>query len=39
MKARNKEIKNQSWVIFVHDHPYGDLKPSHNDMSLNRKLI
>ena len=28
-----------SGLIFVHNHPSGDLKPSKNDLSLNRKLI
>ena len=30
---------NASGLIFVHNHPSGDLKPSENDLSLNRKLI
>jgi len=30
---------NASGLIFVHNHPSGDLKPSKNDLSLNRKLI
>jgi len=28
-----------SGLIFVHNHPSGDLSPSENDLSLNRKLI
>jgi len=30
---------NASGLIFVHNHPSGDLKPSQSDLSLNRKLI
>jgi len=30
---------NSSGLIFVHNHPSGDLKPSKSDFSLNRKLI
>ncbi len=30
---------NASGLIFVHNHPSGDLKPSKDDLSLNRKLI
>ena len=30
---------NTSGLIFVHNHPSGDLKPSQSDLSLNRKLI
>jgi DNA repair protein RadC len=30
---------NASGLIFVHNHPSGDLRPSQNDLSLNRKLI
>jgi DNA repair protein RadC len=30
---------NASGLIFVHNHPSGDLKPSKSDLSLNRKLI
>lgn len=30
---------NASAVIFVHNHPSGDLKPSKSDLSLNRKLV
>jgi DNA repair protein RadC len=30
---------NASALIFVHNHPSGDLKPSKSDLSLNRKLI
>jgi DNA repair protein RadC len=30
---------NATGLIFVHNHPSGDLKPSQNDLSLNRKLI
>jgi DNA repair protein RadC len=30
---------NASGLIFVHNHPSGDLKPSDNDLSLNRKLV
>jgi DNA repair protein RadC len=30
---------NASGLIFVHNHPSGDLKPSQHDLSLNRKLI
>jgi DNA repair protein RadC len=30
---------NASGLIFVHNHPSGDLKPSRSDLSLNRKLI
>jgi DNA repair protein RadC len=30
---------NASGLIFVHNHPSGDLKPSKEDLSLNRKLI
>jgi DNA repair protein RadC len=30
---------NASGLIFVHNHPSGDLKPSKSDFSLNRKLI
>ena len=29
---------NASSLIFVHNHPSGDLKPSQHDLSLNRKL-
>ncbi len=30
---------NASGLIFVHNHPSGDLKPSKDDLSLNRKLV
>ena len=30
---------NASGLIFVHNHPSGDLKPSQHDLSLNRKLV
>jgi DNA repair protein RadC len=30
---------NASGLIFVHNHPSGDLKPSKSDLSLKRKLI
>lgn len=30
---------NASGLIFVHNHPSGDLKPSPSDLSLNRRLI
>ncbi len=30
---------NATGLIFVHNHPSGDLKPSKNDLSLNRKLV
>ena len=30
---------NAIGLIFVHNHPSGDLKPSQSDLSLNRKLI
>ena len=30
---------NAIGLIFVHNHPSGDLKPSKSDLSLNRKLI
>ncbi|MDI6753328.1 MAG: DNA repair protein RadC [Thermodesulfobacteriota bacterium] len=30
---------NASALIFVHNHPSGDLKPSQQDLSLNQKLI
>lgn len=30
---------NASGVIFVHNHPSGDLKPSRHDISLNQKLV
>ena len=30
---------NASGLIFVHNHPSGDLKPSQSDLSLNRRLI
>ena len=30
---------NASGLIFVHNHPSGDLEPSKSDLSLNRKLI
>ncbi len=30
---------NASGLIFVHNHPSGDLKPSKDDLSLNQKLI
>jgi DNA repair protein RadC len=30
---------NASGLIFIHNHPSGDLKPSKSDLSLNRKLI
>jgi DNA repair protein RadC len=30
---------NASGLIFVHNHPSGDLKPSQSDLSLNQKLI
>lgn len=30
---------NASGLIFVHNHPSGDLKPSQHDLSLNQKLV
>ena len=30
---------NASGLIFVHNHPSGNLKPSQQDLSLNRKLV
>jgi DNA repair protein RadC len=30
---------NASGLIFVHNHPSGNLKPSQNDLSLNQKLV
>jgi DNA repair protein RadC len=30
---------NASGLIFVHNHPSGNLKPSRNDLSLNQKLV
>jgi DNA repair protein RadC len=30
---------NASGLIFVHNHPSGDIKPSHDDLSLNQRLL